>query len=961
MAAVLAGLLVAAVVIARPGGDVEPVTETPLRVEVGPEPGGEPVALDVSVRLAAGGDADPAPRPAVLLAHGFGGSKESTAEQATQLARAGYLTLTWTARGFGDSGGRIHLDDPDYEVADARRLVDLLADRDDVARDAAGDPRVGVVGGSYGGALALMLAGTDDRVDAVAASITWHDLSQALVPQHAVTTPADGGPPTPAAVDPVDDVGVFARQWAARFLAAAQGTAGAPDGVDAAAAGDSGGSGDGAPGGDVPSGPATVCGAFADDVCAAYTRLATTGVADAATLRLLRRRSPAPVLAGVRAPVLLLPGESDSLFPLSQADASARALSAAGVPVRTVWLDGGHDGGLDDADRAESETLDWLDRWLPATAATTTAGTAAAERTGAGFAWAMPRRRRDGGPAVRSAGAYPGLGVPSGDAAARAPRATLALRGPAATVVSPPGGEPAAVTGVPGVGDVVTDGLGALAGTAVSVLPGQSATFTTGELDAPVRLVGAPRVDLQVTSDAPEATLFASVYDVDAVGTAELPRRLVAPFRLTGLRPDEPRDVTVSLPALALDVPAGHRLRVVVATTDAAYAVPDAPRVDRIALAPGAALVLPTEPPGTTGTGTGGDVPAALAAVVAAVLLAAAVSAVAASRRRARTLRPARSLPSDEQTPADTGDGDDVPLVVTGLTKVWPSGLRAVDDVSFTVGRGQVVGLLGPNGAGKTTTLRMLMGLVHPSDGSMRVLGEPVGPGAPVLRRVGAFVEGPGFLPHRTGIDNLRLYWQATGRPPAEAGLEPALAVAGLGDAVHRPVRGYSHGMRQRLGIAQAMLGGPDLLVLDEPTNGLDPPQIRAMRDVLRDYAAGGRTVLVSSHLLAEVEQTCSHVVVMDRGAVVASGPVADLVAGGGRLLLDVDSPAAAVAALSGDGLVGIHAEDGARGTVVVDPGDVTPAEVVRRLVAAGVGVGRVVPQRRLEEVFLDLVRQGAP
>ena len=191
--------------------------------------------------------------------------------------------------------------------------------------------------------------------------------------------------------------------------------------------------------------------------------------------------------------------------------------------------------------------------------------------------------------------------------------------------------------------------------------------------------------------------------------------------------------------------------------------------------------------------------------------------------------------------------------------------------------------------------------------------------------------------------------------------MDAVLAVAGLGDAVRRPVRGYSHGMRQRLGIAQAMLGRPDLLVLDEPTNGLDPPQIRAMRDVLRDYAAGGRTVLVSSHLLAEVEQTCTHVVVMDRGRVVAAGAVADLVAGGGRLRVDVDSPTAAVAALSGDGLVAVHAEDGGSGTVVVDPGAVLPTEVVRRLVAAGVGVRRVVPQRHLEEVFLDLVRQGPP
>jgi ABC-2 type transport system ATP-binding protein len=222
----------------------------------------------------------------------------------------------------------------------------------------------------------------------------------------------------------------------------------------------------------------------------------------------------------------------------------------------------------------------------------------------------------------------------------------------------------------------------------------------------------------------------------------------------------------------------------------------------------------------------------------------------------------------------------DVPLAVDGLVKQYANGFRAVDGVSWRAERGQVVGLLGPNGAGKTTTMRMLVGLIRADDGAVHVLGERVTLGAPVLGRVGALIEGPGFLPHLTGRENLRAYWAATGRPDDEAGYDDALAVADLGVAADKPVRSYSHGMKQRLGIAQAMLGQPDLLLLDEPTNGLDPPQIRAMRGVLSRYAEGGRTVVISSHLLAEVEQTCSHVVVMHRGRVVLEGAVAELVDG---------------------------------------------------------------------------------
>ena len=212
-------------------------------------------------------------------------------------------------------------------------------------------------------------------------------------------------------------------------------------------------------------------------------------------------------------------------------------------------------------------------------------------------------------------------------------------------------------------------------------------------------------------------------------------------------------------------------------------------------------------------------------------------------------------------------DGEDVPLRFEGVTKAYKDGFVAVRDLSFEVRRGQVLGLLGPNGAGKTTSLRMLMGLIRPTAGRIRVFGHEATPGAPVLSRLGSLRRG-----HRAAAAPVR-----PGQPdPVLGGHRPAARRRAHGrgardrrasaTAIDKRVRSYSQGMRQRVAIAQAMLGLPDLLVLDEPTNGLDPPQIHAMREVLRAYAATGRTVIVSSHLLSEIEQTCSHVVVMAKG-----------------------------------------------------------------------------------------------
>jgi ABC-2 type transport system ATP-binding protein len=302
-------------------------------------------------------------------------------------------------------------------------------------------------------------------------------------------------------------------------------------------------------------------------------------------------------------------------------------------------------------------------------------------------------------------------------------------------------------------------------------------------------------------------------------------------------------------------------------------------------------------------------------------------------------------------------DGEDVPLRFDGVTKAYKDKFVAVRDLSFEVRRGQVLGLLGPNGAGKTTSLRMLMGLIRPTSGRISIFGHAAGPGAPVLSRLGSFVEGTGLQPHLSGRDNLILYWAATGRPAEDAHLEEAIEVAGLGSAIDKRVRRYSQGMRQRVAIAQAMLGMPDLLVLDEPTNGLDPPQIHAMREVLRSYAASGRTVIISSHLLSEIEQTCSHVVVMAKGEKIAQGTVEEIVGTGGAVLVGLADPADAdratrvLAGLPGVGTVE-RTDDG----LVVDLDGTSRARALEALVAAGIGVDQLTPRRHLEDAFLQLV-----
>ena len=293
------------------------------------------------------------------------------------------------------------------------------------------------------------------------------------------------------------------------------------------------------------------------------------------------------------------------------------------------------------------------------------------------------------------------------------------------------------------------------------------------------------------------------------------------------------------------------------------------------------------------------------------------------------------------------------PVEVRDLTKRYGTVL-AVDHLDFAVGAGQICGLLGPNGAGKTTALRMLVGLVHPNGGETRLFGESVRPGSRELRRVGTMIEHASFVPHLTGIANLKLYWEAGGDRFADADVDSALAVAGLGDAINRKVKTYSQGMRQRLGIARALLGRPELLVFDEPTNGLDPQEMRAVRALLRRIGEEGRTVLLSSHILSEIEQICSHAVVMDRGRLVATGTVAELVAAGASAYLEVDDSARAHTVL--EALPGVERVIDESPGLVVRLAGATRPELVDALVGAGIGVQTVTSRHALEEAFVGLV-----
>lgn len=300
-------------------------------------------------------------------------------------------------------------------------------------------------------------------------------------------------------------------------------------------------------------------------------------------------------------------------------------------------------------------------------------------------------------------------------------------------------------------------------------------------------------------------------------------------------------------------------------------------------------------------------------------------------------------------------------IEATGLRKRYGS-VAALDGLDLAVEEGHVVGLLGPNGAGKTTALRILVGLVRADAGSVRIAGSPVDHTWVAGERVGAMVATPVFYPHLSGTENLRVLTAAWGwsRARSDARIAAALALVDLTTAAGRAARGYSTGMRQRLGIALALLADPPILILDEPVNGLDPAGIVEIRDLLLALASGGRTILVSSHLLTEVEKTCDHVTIVDRGRIVASG-TPDALAGGGERIevrLATEAIPAGRAALEAAGFLVSRSPDPGG----ADPGELwvvgapDGATVSRVLSAVGCYPEELIRRRdSLEDVFLRL------
>jgi ABC-type multidrug transport system ATPase subunit len=295
--------------------------------------------------------------------------------------------------------------------------------------------------------------------------------------------------------------------------------------------------------------------------------------------------------------------------------------------------------------------------------------------------------------------------------------------------------------------------------------------------------------------------------------------------------------------------------------------------------------------------------------------------------------------------------GPELVIETDGLTKRYGE-VVAVDQLSLRVPRGGVFGFLGPNGSGKTTTMGMLLGLVGSTSGEARIFGDPVGR-SDTLRRIGAMVESPTFYPYLSGRANLR-YFQGIGRRGSPADIDRLLELVDLGKRADSKFATYSLGMKQRLGIACALLGEPDLVFLDEPTNGLDPAGVVEVRELIRDLGRGGRTIVLSSHLLAETELVCDHVAVLARGRLIAQGNIKELLHEKDSFWLGTTDDAAAATLLTA--LPAVEKVAMGEGELVVTAPPERAAEITKALAHAGIYVTKLVPIRHtLESFFMEI------
>jgi predicted acyl esterase len=528
------------------------VTDHDIPVVDGPN---NDIAIVVDANLFVPDGVDAAhPAPVVINAHGFNGSKATNDNGMNELlAKAGYVVFAYSSRGFGDTTGKIGLDSVDYDVKDVRQLIDWLAARPEIQLDdaASKDPRLGMVGPSYGGGIQLQVAGVDDRVDVIVPFITWHSLVSSLSPNYLNTDlQLQQGRP----------IGVFKEQWTSLFFASGNGQILTSP-----------------PGSGVP----VLCPNFVDPLCQLYTQSVLEGRATAATVDILKTASPAtpPRIGNIDIPTLLVQGQSDTLFTVNEAAANYTAIKANGAPVKMIWHNGGH-GGYSYADGElaflQQRVLAWFDRYLTRD---TSVG------TGPAFEYFRNWSDGTGAQAYGTASAFP-VGNPvtlflSADG-------TLQPKKAAATAGDLTFATTAATMSYSETSNFQT--TNPFAGIPPTDPPGTFAAFATPPLSQATTVVGIPKVRFQLASTIGEAQLFAKLYDVAPDGSQTLVRRLVAPIRATDLD----GVLEAQLVGIAHQFAKGHHIRLVFASTDAAFANTRIPGAYTLSVKPGTAqLTLP--------------------------------------------------------------------------------------------------------------------------------------------------------------------------------------------------------------------------------------------------------------------------------------------------------------------------------------------------------------------------------